>query len=75
LRIVPRSAMPTASVIIGPEASKFAAAGIDLCPSAGTLAMLVDPRLSCAAEQLEPVYLRETSFVKAPPPRHIDTSE
>ena len=71
LRIVPRSAV-TAALVIGPEASKFVSSGIDLCPSATTLATLHNLGLSLPVEQLEPVYLREAAFVKAPPPRHIE---
>jgi tRNA threonylcarbamoyladenosine biosynthesis protein TsaB len=72
LRIVPRSAISAGDIVIGPEASKFISSGMDLCPSAATLAGLLDLAVSRPAEQLEPVYLRETTFVKAPPARQIE---
>jgi len=71
LRITPRDAILTGAQVIGPEASKFATNATDLCPTAEALAALVDPGAAGSAEQLEPVYLRETTFVKAPTPRRI----
>jgi tRNA threonylcarbamoyl adenosine modification protein YeaZ len=71
LRIAPRIAIPTNAVVIGPEASRFVPGALDLSPSAETLATLVNLGISIPSEQLEPVYLRETTFVKAPPPRLI----
>jgi tRNA threonylcarbamoyladenosine biosynthesis protein TsaB len=71
LRIIPVAAIPGDAVVIGPEASKFVPGANDLFPTAEMLAALVEPRLAAPAEQLEPVYLRETTFLKAPPPRQI----
>jgi tRNA threonylcarbamoyladenosine biosynthesis protein TsaB len=71
LRIVPSSSIPTKETVVGPEAARFVPGGIDLCPSAATLSTLFNVGLARPAEQLEPVYLRETTFVKAPPSRHI----
>ena len=71
LRIVPRSSIPAEGTVIGPEASKFVASGIDLCPSATTLSTLLNLGLARPAEELEPIYLRETKFLKAPPARDI----
>jgi len=57
-------------VLIGPEATRWAASGRIVFPRATTLG-----RLALAGEhlvdggKLEPIYLRETAFVKAPPPR------
>ncbi len=57
-------------LVIGPEATRWTPAGRNLAPSATTLA-----RLAAAAthfvngEELSPIYLRETTFVKAPPSR------
>lgn len=43
-----------------------------MCPDAATLGKLAATRTDFAsAEKLEPVYLRATNFVKAPPPRVI----
>jgi tRNA threonylcarbamoyl adenosine modification protein YeaZ len=43
-----------------------------MCPDAATLGRLAAARTEFnSAEKLEPVYLRATSFVKAPPPRVI----
>ena len=45
---------------------------INQYPSALALAQLAGRRSDfISADQLEPIYLRETSFVKAPPPRTI----
>jgi len=56
--------------IIGPEATKWFAAGQVIVPRAVTLArMAVLESQFVPGEKLEPIYLRETSFVKAPPPR------
>ena len=47
-------------------------ARMDILPSAAVLADLAASRAHfVSADQLEPIYLRETSFVKAPPPRTI----
>jgi len=54
--------------LIGPEVTRWFAAGKLLFPSAATLARLAMNRTGfVAGEKLEPVYLRETNFVKAPP--------
>jgi tRNA threonylcarbamoyladenosine biosynthesis protein TsaB len=58
--------------LIGPDAASVAA-GADLTiPGAGRLARLAAGREGFVdGGKLEPIYLRETSFVKAPPPRWI----
>jgi tRNA threonylcarbamoyladenosine biosynthesis protein TsaB len=57
-------------IVIGPEVSRWFATSKNLFPSAMMLATLAAGRRSFAAgEKLEPVYLRETNFVKAPPGR------
>ncbi len=57
-------------VLIGPEITRWFPAGRNLFPRAATLGELA---VGCAdfvaGERLEPIYLRETKFVKAPPPR------
>jgi tRNA threonylcarbamoyl adenosine modification protein YeaZ len=58
--------------LIGPEVTNwFAGAGV-IHPQAGTLARLAAGRSDFVpGEKLEPVYLRETTFVKAPPSRSV----
>jgi tRNA threonylcarbamoyl adenosine modification protein YeaZ len=56
--------------LIGPEVTKWFPGSRVLFPRAATLAQLADQRTDfISAENLEPIYLRETTFVKAPPPR------
>jgi len=46
-----------------------------LLPDAGTLGLLAATRADfVSGDKLEPIYLRETSFVKAPPPRVVHGS-
>jgi tRNA threonylcarbamoyladenosine biosynthesis protein TsaB len=57
----------TGEILIGPEATRWFPAGKILFPQAATLATLAASRNNfCAGEKLEPVYLRETNFVKVP---------
>jgi tRNA threonylcarbamoyl adenosine modification protein YeaZ len=59
-------------VIVGPEATKWFPAGRELYPGASVIGQLAATRSDfVSAAKLEPIYLRETSFVKAPPPRII----
>lgn len=61
-----------ADVLAGPEANRWFPTARDLCPDAGALAMLAKGRTdSVKGEQLEPIYLRQTNFVKAPAPRGL----
>lgn len=59
-------------MVIGPDAARSIVGAADLFPTAAELG-----RLACwktifvSGEKLEPIYLREVSFVKAPPPRII----
>jgi len=75
LAILKPQAVNTAETIIGPEATRFfpTAPSVQiLSPSAAVLARLaVDSNVFIPGEQLEPIYLRAASFVKAPPSRHI----
>lgn len=76
LRIVTREAamenLPEGTVLVGPDVSRLDPDVEPTYPSALVLA-----RMAAAAsdfvpgEELEPIYLRKTSFVKAPPPRMI----
>lgn len=59
-------------ILIGPEATRWFPAGRILFPAAATLAKLAANRNSfVSGEKLEPIYLREANFVKAPPPRRL----
>jgi len=60
------------AILVGPEAARRLPGGRDLFPHAAVLGALSCQRTECLrGEQLEPIYLRETSFVKAPPPRVV----
>ena len=57
-------------IILGPEMNDHFAAGQSLFPHAATLGELALRRTDFVpGEKLEPIYLRETNFVKAPLPR------
>lgn len=59
-------------VLLGPEVTRWFASGKIVFPHAATLARLAVTRCGfVAGEKLEPVYLRETTFVKASPLRVI----
>ena len=73
LRIVPPSDISDSETILGAEATKFFPSARDHSPSAEILAPLASSMPPIPGEQLEPIYLRETTFVKAPVPRHIRT--
>ncbi len=54
--------------IVGPEADELG--GTRMFPDAAQLGLLADGQKNfVVGESLEPIYLRETNFVKAPPPR------
>ena len=54
-------------ILTGPEVTRWFPAGANLFPQATMLATLAARRNDfMAGEKLEPVYLRETNFVKAP---------
>jgi tRNA threonylcarbamoyl adenosine modification protein YeaZ len=58
--------------IAGPDLPRYFPEAIDLFPRAAVLGQLALSRTEFVpGEQLAPIYLRETSFVKAPPPRVI----
>jgi tRNA A37 threonylcarbamoyladenosine modification protein TsaB len=72
LKIVPlaevRSRADAGEILAGPEAEKWFANGRIIFPRAAVLARLAAGRNDfVAGEKLEPVYLRETDFVKSPP--------
>ena len=77
LRLATRAEVDAAAaggaMLVGPEIKRWFPAGRVVYPGAamlGTLALAVAVN---AVENLEPIYLRETAFVKAPPPRIIPT--
>jgi len=56
--------------LIGPEVNRWFPEGRTVVPRAAILASLAAARtIPDNAAGLEPIYLRETTFVKAPPPR------
>lgn|SRR5487761_1913995 len=74
LKIVPASEVESRAaageILTGPDVTRWFAAGKILFPQAARLATLAARRGDFSAgEKLEPVYLRATSFAKAPPPR------
>ena len=57
-------------IFVGPEATKWFPSGKIIFPRAATIAKLAARRNDFVVrEKLEPIYLRETNFVKSPPPR------
>ena len=59
-------------IIIGPEVTRWFPAGRVVFPRAAMLAKLaLDRADSQGSDVLEPIYLRETTFVKGPAPRVI----
>lgn len=57
-------------LLVSPDANCPLVAAKSLAPSAGELGKLAARRSDFQpGEKLEPIYLRETTFVKAPPPR------
>jgi tRNA threonylcarbamoyl adenosine modification protein YeaZ len=55
-------------IFIGPEVTRWFPSGRTICPRAATLARLAVERDGfVTGEKLEPIYLRETNYVKVPP--------
>jgi tRNA A37 threonylcarbamoyladenosine modification protein TsaB len=74
LKILPlaevQSRADAGEILAGPEVTKWFPHGRIIFPRAAMLAKLAAGRSDfVAGERLEPVYLRETEFVKAPPGR------
>src|SRR5205823_4458888 len=58
--------------VVGPEVTTWFPKGRVIIPRAATLGELARDRTDfLPGEKMEPIYLRETTFVKAPPPRII----
>jgi len=78
LRILPRAEVESRAgakeILIGPEVPRWFPNGRMVFPRAAMLGRLALNRNDFAAgDKLEPIYLRETNFVKAPPSRQIAT--
>lgn len=76
LRIVARSEVESAVAagrqVCGPGGEGLPSGAREVFPTASALARLaVECFAACAAEALEPIYLRETNFLKAPSPRVV----
>jgi tRNA threonylcarbamoyladenosine biosynthesis protein TsaB len=76
LRIVTRAEIESRAganeMLIGPEVTRWFPTGRMVFPRAAMLGQLALSRNDFAAgDKLEPIYLRETNFVKAPPGRQI----
>jgi tRNA threonylcarbamoyl adenosine modification protein YeaZ len=60
----------TGGMIVGPDVTRWFPAGRRIFPRAAAVGRLALGRTDFTpGEKLEPIYLRETKFVKAPPPR------
>ncbi len=58
--------------VVGPEVTTWFSEGRDIIPRAAAIGELALGRTDfIPGHKLEPIYLRETTFVKAPPPRII----
>ena len=78
LRIVTRAEVESRAgakeILIGPEVTRWFPNGRMVFPRAAVLGQLALGRSDfVAGDKLEPIYLRETNFVKAPPSRRIAT--
>jgi tRNA threonylcarbamoyl adenosine modification protein YeaZ len=59
-------------ILVGPEVTNWFPGGRVLFPRAATLGHMARGRTGFVpGEKLEPIYLRATQFVKAPPPRFV----
>lgn len=67
--------IPAGATLVGPEVVKWFPGGRLVFPRAAALATLAKERRNfIPGEKMEPIYLRETQFVKAPAPRKISFS-
>lgn len=76
LRIVSLAELRTleqaGGILIGPDVTRWFADSKSVFPRAATLAQLaMNEENFVSGEKLEPIYLRETTFVKAPPSRVV----
>lgn len=69
-----RSLLAAGTHVAGPDATRYFPEARNLFPDAATLAHLASSRTEFPpCEKIEPIYLREISFVKAPPLRVLPT--
>lgn len=69
-----RARVEDSGLLIGPEAEQFFPGSRTMFPLAAILGRLALGRTDfIAGEALQPIYLRQTQFVKAPPPRILPT--
>ncbi len=78
LRILPRAEVESRAgakeILIGPDVTRWFPNGRMIFPRAAVLGQLALSRSDfVAGDKLEPIYLRETNFVKAPPSRRVVT--
>jgi len=67
-----RSRAEAGERLVGPEVTRWFPAGQLLSPTAAALTRLAAGRTEfVSGDKLEPIYLRETAFVKAPPSRVV----
>lgn len=72
LRLATLEEIDPAGLIVGPEVTKWFPEGRVMFPEARTIGLLAaEQGAFISADKLEPIYLREAAFVKAPPPRTI----
>jgi tRNA threonylcarbamoyladenosine biosynthesis protein TsaB len=70
LQIIPAESLQhVTDIIAGPDLQTLLPGSTPLFPQARTLARLAKSQSPTPAEKLTPIYLREASFVKAPPAR------
>jgi tRNA threonylcarbamoyl adenosine modification protein YeaZ len=70
-----RARYEAGELVAGPDVDRWFKNGIVVFPGAAVLGRLAGDRAgSMAGEQLEPIYLRETSFVKAPAARVLPSN-
>jgi len=66
-----QSLLQSGEIVVGPDTDKLPGCRL-LFPRGATLASLAQKRSDfVSGENLSPIYLRQTSFVKAPPPRKL----
>lgn len=70
-----RACSAAGEIIAGPDVTRWFPEGRVFFPSAAALGRLAATRTEfLGGEKLEPIYLREVNFVKAPPPRDVASS-
>jgi len=57
---------PGTLALVGPEAKRWSVEGVEIFPSAAFIGQLAAQMSFVSPERLDPIYLREPSFVKAP---------